>query len=171
MLLAQAALMAVQPTLPLHIAGLARRDAVLVTGLLFSVAGVSTAIGATFIGKLKGLSYERSLRTGLLYAAIFSVLQGFTGSLWLLGLERFLFGFANAAVLVSGNVLIARRAPDETRGQVFGVLNGVSSLGSVVGPILGGYAAHAFNVPSSFFLSGMLFLIGVPLVWRRSMAR
>lgn len=166
MLLVQTALMAVQPTLPLFIADLARHDVALVTGILFSLAGVSTALGAPLIGRIRRIDHLQAMRLGLLAAAALSGLQGLAGRVWLLGLERFLFGFANAAVLVSGNVLIAQGSPEHLRGQVFGTLNAVSSLGTILGPILGGYAAKGLGVPSSFYLSGLLFLAGLFILRR-----
>jgi len=171
MLIAQTGLAVVQPTLPLFIhslaRGLDRQRIPLVTGVLFSLAGVSMAIGAPVFGRMKRLDYHQALRLGLFVAAILGGLQGVTKTIPLLGLERFLFGFANAAVMVSGNVLIAQSAPEHLRGQVFGVLNGIASLGTVLGPLLGGYTAKGFGVASPFFLSGLLFLAGLPLTRRR----
>lgn len=168
MLAAQMALMVVQPSLPIFVQSLAKRldqrQVTLATGIVFSLTGVSTALGAPLLGRIKRLDYRWSLKLGLVAAAILGGFQGFTRDLYLLGIERFLFGFANAAIIVSGNVIIAQSAPEGARGQVFGVLNGVASLGSVLGPLLGGYVASGFGSAGPFFLSGLLFLAGLPLV-------
>ena len=164
----QTALMAVQPTLPILVRNLTRylaqRETALVAGVIFSLTGISTALGAPLVGRIKGYDYRRLLGAGLIIATILGIMQGLTGQIYLLGLERFVFGFANAAVIVSGNVLIAQSSPENMRGQVFGVLNAVSSLGAILGPILGGYVAGWLGIPSSFFLSGLLFAAALPLV-------
>ena len=166
MLLTQTALMVVQPTLPLMIADLAGKNAALLTGVIFSLAGISTALGAPLLGRIKGIDYRGALWSGLIAASVLSGVQGLTSALWLLGLVRFLFGFANAGILVSGNVLIARYAPRDARGQVFGVLNGVSAIGSVVGPLLGGYIGQIWSPAGAFFVSGLIFLCCLPLLAR-----
>jgi len=106
------------------------------------------------------------LRVGLILACLLHALQGLTGRIELLILERFCFGFANAAILVTGNVLIAQGAPEDRRGQVFGLLNAISSLGSIIGPLLGGYIAGRYGLASPFFLSALLFAAGLFLIPR-----
>ena len=164
----QTALMAVQPTLPLLVRSLAqhqaKREVALAAGVIFSLTGLSTALGAPLVGRVKRWNHCQVLGMGLVAAGILHGLQGITNRIELLGLERFLFGFANASILVSGNILIAQSAPEDKRGQVFGVLNSVASLGSILGPILGGYAAGKFGIPSSFYLSSLLFLMSIFLV-------
>lgn len=171
MLATQTALMAVQPTLPLQIRNLAQRmggrDVALIAGLVFSVTGLSTALGAPLIGRLH-LDQRRVLRMGLILACLLHALQGLTGRIDLLIVERFFFGFANAAILVTGNVLIAQGAPEDRRGQVFGLLNAISSLGSIIGPLLGGYIAGRCGLASPFYLSALLFAAGFFLIPRPS---
>lgn len=175
MLIAQTGLMAIQPTLPLFIhklsAALPARQIPLVTGAIFSLAGLSTALGAPIFGRVRRLTQGQILLLGLLAAALLGGIQGLVKDIWLLGGTRFLFGFANAAIVVAGNVLLAQRAPEGNRGQVFGVLNGVSSLGSILGPLLGGYTAKYLGLAGPFYLSGLLFAAGLPLVGRGLGAR
>lgn len=164
----QTALAVIQPTLPLFVKemadGLNPRRVAIAAGMVFSLTGLSTALGAPLVGRLRCLNPRKALWAGVIAAGVISGCQGLAQNLFLLGFERFLAGFAYAVVLVVGNVAIARSAPEAQRGQVFGVLNAVSSLGTIIGPMLGGLIADSFGVRSSFFLSGALFLAALPLL-------
>lgn len=157
----QSSLYAIQPTLPLYIARLTSRNVELITGVIFSVVGISTAIGAPAVGRLPGANYERVFYHGLLIAAVLSLTQGMTGNIYILGLERFIMGFAIAAITVSNNVLIARSVAEEMRGRAFGVLNSFLAIGFVAGPIIGGFLGEHLGLASSFYGSGLLFLVAV----------
>jgi len=144
--------------------GLNPRRVSIAAGMVFSLTGLSTALGAPLVGRLTRFNPRKVLWAGVIAAGIISGCQGLAQNLFLLGLERFLAGFAYAVVLVVGNLAIAQGAPESQRGQVFGVLNAVSSLGAIIGPMLGGFVADSLGVRSSFFLSGALFLAALPLL-------
>jgi len=114
---------------------------------------------------LRRVSYQVILLYGLIMCAVFSIAQGLTYSVTYLGIERFLFGFANAAVNVSGNVLITQCASEEMRGRVFGALNGLTALGAVFGPLLGGFLGERFGTASSFHGSAVMFVLAGFAVW------
>lgn len=160
LLMVNMALTIIQPVLTLYIQQLVGEDgAKVVSGFVYSIIGVSTALGAPLISYLHTLRAPKKVfYYGLGAAAVLYVIQGLTTNVYLLGGERFLFGFANSAVTITANVLVTMSAPPEMRGRTFGALNGISSLGNVVGPILGGSLGDAlgYNVP--FFVGGILFL-------------
>lgn len=165
MIMLQTAIFMIQPILPIRIAELTTKNVDFITGLIFSVIGISLAIGSPLVSRIKKFSYSIILFNGLIMCAVFSFLQGFTYSIVLLGAERFLFGFANAAVNVSGNVLITQCASEDMRGRVFGTLNGLTALGAVFGPLLGGFLGEQFGTASSFHGSGFMFIFAVFAVW------
>lgn len=164
MIMLQTGIFMVQPILPIRIAELATTNVDLVTGIVFSVIGVSLAIGSPLVSKLRKVPYQIILLNGLIMAALFSFAQGLTYSVILLIFVRFLFGFANAAINVSGNVLITQNASEEMRGRVFGTLNGLTALGAVFGPLMGGFLGEAFGTASAFHGSGFMFLFAVGAV-------
>ena len=167
-MLVQAGTVAVQPILPLFIAALVKVDAVYVTGIVFALTGLSTAIGAPFVTKMRRWSYLTLLKGGILAAAGMSLLQACVRSVVLLGGLRFVFGFASAVMTVSGNVLIAQAVPREDRGKVVGVMHSVSALGWMVGPMIGGYLGDRLGLAAAFLGSALLFLLaGGSLCWGR----
>jgi DHA1 family multidrug resistance protein-like MFS transporter len=170
-LLINTALMVIQPTLPLFVGEIVTTNVAMFTGVIFSIIGVSTALGAPLFGKIKNLNYQGLYVLGIGSGAILSITQGLTRSVWLLGGERFLFGFANAAMLVGGNVLLTQYSNPEERGRIFGVFNGIASLGSVAGPLLGGFLGDRLGLASPFYGSAILLLVAGWFVWTGLNAR
>lgn len=155
----------VQPVLPLRIAELIGNNVEIVTGIVFSVMGISLALGSPMICRITGVSYQNILFTGLVVLGLLNVVQGFTDSIWALGVERFLYGFAVASINVSGNVLITKCANQEMRGRVFGILNSFTATGAVFGPLIGGFLGETMGNASVFHGSAFFFLIAAGMVW------
>lgn len=160
LLLVQAALLTIQPTLPLFIGFLVVEErAELMTGTIFSLIGFSMALGAPLINRIRGVDYLSLFYKGLIIGSILSAIQGLVNSIVWLAALRFLFGFVNAAITISGNVLIARSVDKSMRGGAFGLYNGIASIGSVVGPLIGGFLGESAGIRTPFYGSG--FLLGM----------
>lgn len=157
LMLTQAGALVVQPTLPLFISQLVEANVPLATGVVFSLFGVSTAIAAPLVGRWKDCSYISMLAYSLFASAVLSALQGLSRSILTLGILRLIFGVPGAAMSVAINVLIAQAVSPETRGRAFGVMNGVSYGGAVLGPLIGGFLGSRFGVRSSFFGCAVLY--------------
>ncbi|TYP52514.1 MFS transporter [Thermosediminibacter litoriperuensis] len=157
-LLTQAALMAILPTLSLVMRKMAPENAELYTGMVFSIIGISTAIASPFIGKMTGIPLTSLYRWSLAGSSLLTALQGLAGSVASLLILRFIFGFFNAAMTISGNVLIAKVGGRGRQGSSFGVYNGIMSIGLVFGSTLGGIMGDRFGLAYSFFGSACLFL-------------
>lgn len=168
MVMLQTATYIVQPTLPLRIAELCKDNTEFVTGIIFSIIGISLAIGSPLVSRIKNKSYLMILLYGLVSCGILNLVQGLTYSVLMLGLERFLFGFANAAVNVSGNVLITESVSEDIRGSVFGTLNGLTAVGAVLGPLIGGGMGEKLGNASSFYGGAVLFFLAAFAVWWHS---
>ncbi len=115
------------------------------------------AIGAPLISRMRRLDYPSLFNISLIIGAILTFLQGLANSIWYLGTLRFLFGFANAAITIAGNVLIAQSVDKSMRGSAFGLYNAIVSIGSVVGPLIGGFLGGRTGLRSSFYGSSVLF--------------
>lgn len=165
LLLVQAALLTIQPTLPLFISALVGEErAKVITGIVFSIIGISMALGAPLISRMRRLDYPSLFYISLIIGAFLTSLQGLANSIWYLGTLRFLFGFANAAITIAGNVLIAQSVDKSMRGSAFGLYNSIVSVGSVVGPLIGGFLGGRTGLRSSFYVSGLLFAIAAGVI-------
>lgn len=151
--------------LPLRIGEITAAQTDLTTGIMFSLTGIAMALGSTIFGRVKGFSYFKLLLTGLVLSGLLCFVQGITGSLYVLGISRFLFGLTNAAVSVAGNVLITLHSKIENRGRVFGVLNSFTSFGGLIGPLLGGILGEYMGTGSSFFACAGVFLSAGLITW------
>lgn len=158
--LAQAAVQIVQPTLPLWIGQLVPERVALITGLIYSLMGISMALGAAFVGRWANhWGGQALLQTAFGLAAALFVLQGLARTIWTLAGFRFLAGFAVVGVTVAGNLLVAQAAPPEGRGMAFGVLNSMTAMGGVAGPLLGGFVGDHYGLTSPFFGGALLYAI------------
>jgi DHA1 family multidrug resistance protein-like MFS transporter len=164
--LAQAAVLVTQPTLPLWIEAMVPERAEVVTGMVFSVAGVATVVGSPLSVRVGHLPYRVLLFLSLLVSALFSVLQALPRGAAGLAAVRFFFGLGNAGITVAGNTLIARSVSRESRGRAFGVLNSFIYLGSVVGPLVGGAVGQAMGLAAPFYAGGVLLGLCVLLLHR-----
>jgi MFS family permease len=74
----------------------------------------------------------------------------------------FLLGFANSFMFVPSNTLVQENTSDEFRGKIYGGLNSVASLISLIPVILVGSLADIFGVGSVLTVIGiMIALIGI----------
>jgi MFS family permease len=110
------------------------------------------------------LGEKQVLRTGLVFMAI-----GFSGivisdSIVILALaQTFLaigVGFTNPSTLGAISLLTS---PEE-QGTVLGTTQGMSSLGRIIGPAIGGALYSALTIQSPFILSGIMALLGLFVV-------
>lgn len=153
-----------QPTLSLYVSEMAGggQDSALMSGAVFSVAGLGTVIGANLAGRKgntgDGISRVRLLLFGLTGAAVFAALQGVWAAILPLVTFRTVFGLFNGVIQVAANVLIATAVSREFRGRAFGVQNAINPIGSMAGPIIGGVVGDAFGLKSSFYASGLALL-------------
>ena len=175
--LVQAAIQVTQPTLVLYIDRLSGgRNTSLLSGLVYSVAGLGTVAGAVFAARQNEKAVmsdkegaaqkfpphfgtnEGLFLLGLLGSSACSALQGLWVAIVPLAAFRLLFGAFNGILTVYGNVLAATAVSREFRGRAFGVLNGVLPLGAVAGPMIGGLVGDRLGLGSAFYASSLLFL-------------
>ncbi|MBT2513053.1 MFS transporter [Arthrobacter sp. ISL-30] len=107
--------------------------------LLFAPAG----------GALIGRLGERSVYvTGLLIVAASTAACAFAQNYWQLLVFRGLGGAGSVMFTVAAMALLVRLAPAESRGRVSGAYASAFLLGSVCGPVVGGFlAGYGLRVP------------------------
>lgn len=158
--------MVIQPVLPLFIERLARGNVEVITGLIFSIAGIATVIAAPYWGKRgQARGYTQTMRLGFIGATVISFLMAMTRDVYSLGASRFVFGLFIAAVMPVSNALIAKAVPSGFRSRALSLGNSAQQIGSAVGPIMGGYVGQLFGLPTVFLVTGVL--LGLMLFWMR----
>ena len=151
-----------QPVLPLFIESLLPSPELIntTTGLVYGANAAVSALSAVFIGHI---SDRIGPRTVLLACAGGSVLayvgQSLSPSIgWLMAASAMVGMFAGG-LLSANNAILARIAPRNAQGAVYGISNSVNSGGRAIGPMVGAAAVSAWGLRSAFRVSAVLFLL------------
>jgi len=162
LLLTQMALLMVQPFFALFVEdlGVPAHRLSSMTGILFGITGVAMFIAAPFWGRISDRAgRRRTLLVAFAGGAILFVLQGFSHSVKELFVWRFLQGICAAGMLPSLYAVIAHFSPEKRRGGIMGFASGVTLLGGMLGPILGGVMAARFGMRMVFLVAGAILMI------------
>jgi len=73
-------------------------------------------------------------------------------------------GLCWAPINVAGSILVSRLAPEDGRAEAFGTYNAVQGFGSILGPLLGGFAAQYLGYAMAFGTSVALILAGCAIL-------
>lgn len=153
-----------QPVMPLYVGELqgSMDRIVFVTGLLFSIVGVSGVIASPVWGVIgQRWGFRPALYTALLGTAVFGMIQSIPDTLVPFGIWRFIGGLTFAGIFPAINAVLTNSTNPEDRGRIFGLSYAAQQVGSVIGPILGGALAMWFGIKFVVFFSGFVLL---PLV-------
>lgn len=83
---------------------------------------------------------------------------------WVMALTMTLLALGQGLSRPANLGLISILSGDHEQGKVMGVTQGVSSLGRIVGPPLGGYFYQTYGASSPFYISGLLMIVSVVLL-------
>ena len=73
-------------------------------------------------------------------------------------------GLCWALINVSGSTLVSGLAPDDAHAEAMGAYNAVQGFGSILGPLLGGFAAEFYGYPAGVGVSVAFILAGAVLL-------
>ena len=156
-----------QPVIPLFIQQLTTKDAATSSGLAFSLMGVVASLSAIVAGRMGGrISLKKMMvfacvGTGLLYLP--PLLASNIGQFIALMSLRGLF---NGGIMVPSNSLIALSVSETQQGMAYGLQQSANSLGSGLGPILGGTLASALGLKVVFPVAAGIFVLAGVAVWK-----
>lgn len=100
---------------------------------------------------------KRMLQLGLLLFGAGSLWSALSGNANTLIVARGFMGIGGALIMPGTLSLVANIFSGEERGRAIGILQGISGIGIVVGPLLGGFLLDHFSW-------GVIFLINIPVV-------
>ena len=160
-LLAQIAMMMIQPVFSLYVDSLEPNKEHLATiaGAIFSTAGIFMVISAPWWGKRNDTkSYKRNLTLAIIGASIAFEAQGFVTEAYQLIFFRALQGFCMGGILPTMYSYVSKNSAPERRGGTIGIAASFNILACMIGPVVGGYIAAQAGLRENFFITGGLLL-------------
>jgi len=136
----------------------------LITGAVFGITGVTSAITAPFWGRRADrVGYRRVLRVALVGMVAFLLPQAFVT-----GAYQLMFCRAGLGIFISGAVpminSIIRLSTDESeRGGIYGIFQSGLLLGNMAGPLIGGALAACLGLRSVFLITTGVLCLGLLL--------
>lgn len=157
------AAMSIQPILPLHILNMQgeQGQVMLISGVLFSLIGISGIIAAPFWGNYgQKHGFLSTLFLVLLGAGIVQGAQAFSSTIMIFAGVQLLLGCFLAGVGPSVNANLVSFSPEDFRGRAFGLSTSCNQLGAMLGPLLGGAVGSALGIKYVFLLAGSIIILG-----------
>jgi DHA1 family multidrug resistance protein-like MFS transporter len=167
-MLVATSVMMLEPLLTIYVLQLggSQSNAALSSGIIFSAVGIATVIAAPLWGKLgQKISYSKTLYIGLLGGGIGSLLQLATHQLFGFGILRFSYGLFFAAVYPALSALIVKHTDPSFRGRAFSLNQSATQLGTMGGPIIGGFLGGWIGIPLVFVINGLM-LVGLAFIYK-----
>lgn len=164
----QMSILLTQPIMPLYVAELqgSMDKIVLVSGIVFSIVGVSGVIASPIWGILgQNWGYRQVLYLALFGSAVFGIVQVIPSSLEGFTIWRFIGGLTFAGIFPAINAVLTISTSPADKGRVFGLSYLAQQIGSVMGPIFGGMLAAAFSYKIIIGASGAILLPLVFYLW------
>ena len=149
--------MTLQPLMALYVAELqgTMEGVGLTTGFIFSLSGLASAIAAPLWGRA---GQSREIRTLLvaafLGAGMFNLGQFFAVNIFQFGFLQFMMGLFLIGVFPAINMIAISSTDVSFQGRVFGLTNASTQLGSMVGPLAGGFISSWTGIRPVFLLTG-----------------
>uniref|UniRef100_UPI0037E98BC9 major facilitator superfamily domain-containing protein 9 n=1 Tax=Semicossyphus pulcher TaxID=241346 RepID=UPI0037E98BC9 len=137
-----------------------------VAGIVGSTYGILQLFSSTIVGSWSDVVGRRdSLLTCLLLSAFGYCLLGMSTSIALFVLARIPVGLFKHSLSIC-RALLTDLVSDSERPLVMGHFNAASSVGFILGPVVGGYLnEHEGGFYTSSFTCAAIFLINAGLVW------
>ena len=137
-----------------------------VAGILAALPGISNIFAAPRLGRYGDRHGSgKVLIFGYIFAAIVYLPQGLVTGVWMLGILRFLVGFADGALFPEIQTLLTKNTPNDLTSTVFSWNQSFQSIGNMLGALIGGWIAGIFDYNAVFFSTAALMLLNLALIW------
>ncbi|XP_056412073.1 major facilitator superfamily domain-containing protein 9 isoform X2 [Hyla sarda] len=135
-------------------------------GIIGSCYGILQLFSSSIVGSWSDLVGRRyALLTCILISALGYGLLGLSINIYIYALARIPVGIFKHSLSIS-KAFLSDLVPEKERPHVMGRFNSASSMGFILGPVVGGYLTE---LPSGFYITSLLctciFIINAGLVW------
>ncbi len=167
----QVVAMALQPVIALFIGDLQGQSEgiVLAAGIVLSLAGIAGAIAAPIwgrIGQVRG--FPQILMFAFTGAGVFNLAQFFANDIWQFGFLQFFYGLFIVGVYPSINTIAVSSVDANAKGRVFGLTTTANMMGSMTGPLIGGFISTWLSNRTVFLAAGcMLLFLGATVFFTK----
>jgi DHA1 family multidrug resistance protein-like MFS transporter len=160
----------IRPVMPLYLQELGHytdSHAATVSGWMFGVLGVSSALSAIVFGRHGDkVGHQAILFWCVLGAGLLYLPMAFAQNAWQLIALQGLFGIAAGGMIPSANAIIANVTPPDRRGFTYGITSTAGSVGSAIGPLLlSTLIAPTFGFETAFITVGVLLIALAAWLW------
>ena len=156
---------AIVPLLPgyVHDLHLSKTQAGLVVGI-YSGAVLVFSVPVGYLAARVGARRLTIFGVALLAAATFGC--AFAGGFWALLLARFGQGLSSAISWTAALAWLSEASEPGRRGRVLGTAMSFATVGTIIGPVVGGLLGGAYSLRTPFLLLGSITVVLTVLVWR-----
>ncbi len=166
LLLVQFSIHFVAPFLTLYVEflGVPQEYVGLVSGAVFGVTGITSALTAPFWGRRADRAgYGRVLRMTLFGMIAFLAPQAFVGNVWHLIVCRAGLGLFVSGTVPIINSIVRLSTKESEQGGIYGIFQSGFLIGNMLGPLVGGGLAAIFGLRMIFFVTAGFLCIGLLL--------
>jgi len=136
------------------------------SGAVFGITGVTNASTAPIWGRRGDrIGYRRVLRYGIGGAALFYLPQAFVTDAYQLLALRAGVGIFIGGILPTILTIVQKSTPDQSRGGIYGIFQSGLLLGTMGGPLIGGFLSASLGLRAIFLLTTGLILAAA--LWER----
>jgi len=141
-------------------------------GILTSAVLVPYAIMTTVVASLSTrVREERLIAVGLLILATTTAATTLTASFSALLAARVSFGLGMGLTYPVLMGLSIKTVPQAQRASAMGAFQAIYALGMTAGPTLSGFISDQFTLAPVFWITGLMCLLALPLLWLAPTAR
>jgi len=136
-------------------------------GLLVSGFGIARFLLDLPAGMLADrVGTRRFMLLGLGIIAVSSLIAGLAPSYSVLLVARIFEGVGSAIYSTTSLTAVSRSAPPESRGASLSLYMSMFLVGTVIGPVIGGFTAEHFGLGAPFTVYGLFAAFSAVLVWK-----
>jgi DHA1 family multidrug resistance protein-like MFS transporter len=168
LLLVQFSIFFVVPFLTLYVEflGVPQEYVGLVSGAVFGVTGVTSALTAPFWGRRADrVGYRKILRVALIGMIAFLAPMAFVTDAWQLMVCRAGLGLFVSGTVPIINSIVRHSTRESERGGIYGIFQSGFLIGNMIGPLAGGGLAAFLGMRAIFLAAASLLCLG-PLLER-----